>query len=289
MRLLFLFVYIANYLIRRATASFRTLPNVYVLGAPKCGTSSLFDCFLQHPNFVGPVLNFKEMDFLHEIPMQSPKFSRLGKLVRGTYDGPLSYRKFFPLRIRLRLIKKITGHEAFTADCTPVYLYCPVAARRIKEITPNAKLIIMLRDPVSRAFSEFTMVSKYGNLTFEEAINDNLNGVLHNHHIADNFIKHGIYGNYVNDYFEKFPRENIMVIKSEDFFADMNGVFNDVLKFLGYPADGFALKIENINKNENAYEKVINEETRKRLADYYSPHNSELYKLLNTDFHWGAV
>jgi hypothetical protein len=184
-------------------------------------------------------------------------------------------------------IKSMTGFDAVTGDFSPIYLYCKTAANRIAEINPNAKLIIMLRNPIHRAYSEYSMFHDRTLLeprTFEQAIEDELKGVSLGHYVRETYLKRGIYEPYIRTYFDLFDRNQIMIIKAESFFSNTQAVVNNVLKFLGL-YDGL-FTISNYYKNETIYTSSMNHETFKFLQNYYKTFNQSLYDYLNIDMGW---
>ena len=173
----------------------------------------------------------------------------------------------------------------------------PLAAKRAHDIIPNAKIIVMLRNPVDRAYSHYQMEKANNNegLSFEEAIeneperirgefeemlrNENNSGRNYPHRA---YIKSGEYLDQIKLWTELFPKENFMFIKSEEFNKNPSMVYNEVLKFLGlHPFE--LKKYEKIRKRE--YEKM-NPKTRKKLIEYFKPHNQILSKFLEMEFDW---
>jgi hypothetical protein len=190
----------------------------------------------------------------------------------------------------MRSIRKKTGSNAIASDFTPIYLYCPIAAKRIKQLTPNARLIIMLRNPVDRAYSEYRMF-KSANVdprSFEQAIEDGFNNVSLSNYVLDTYVSRGIYEPYVKMYYDLFNKEQIMIIKSEDFFSKPEKVLKDILAFLDLPQDSFNINDDLVDKNQGDYDATIKEETRRLLQNYYQPHNHSLYNLLGVDMEWDA-
>jgi len=130
------------------TGTLHPFPNYLIIGAAKCGTGSLYRYLIQHPE-IKPALT-KEVRFFDKY-----------------YDkGTNWYRVSFPFKNFLR-------RNYVTGEATPRYLDHPHAPKRVKEVIPNAKFIILLRNPIDRAYSMYNMRvgRKRENLSFEEAIN----------------------------------------------------------------------------------------------------------------------
>jgi hypothetical protein len=281
-------------LFRKVTAGYRTLPQLYVLGAPKCGTTALYEIMRLHPNFAPPFFDIKELNFLQDIPDFNPYDYKGGVKMLfdfffGAWKGPRSYRKFFPLVSEMKAIEKKTGHHAITGDFSPITLYCPKAAERIQQMSPDAKLIIMLRNPVDRVYSEYNMFAERTRMeprTFEKAIEDELNHFSIRHFVIDTYLRRGIYEPYIQTYFKHFDRSQIHFVRSEDFFSNTPAAFADILEFLGLPREGCGVAKKDVYKNGTDYKIPMQEGTKKFLYDYYQPHNQRLYELIGMDMGW---
>ncbi len=135
------------------TAKLYVLPDMIIIGAMKCGTTSLFRYLAEHPDFFPPMT--KEIHFFD-----------------SKYDQGLDwYRRRFPTKIK-RLTCRLRGRRIITGEASPYYMFHPHAMRRIASILPTVKLIVLLRNPVDRAYSHYHYEVKHGReqLTFEEAI-----------------------------------------------------------------------------------------------------------------------
>lgn len=273
--------------VRAATARWRTLPRVFLLGATKCGTTSLAEHLALHPAYVPAVT--KELMFLQELPHFRSNYQgnrAIERIWGGWSDNLLPYRKFFPLERAMRAASRRTGVRSVTGDHTPFYLYCPVAAERIRRIAPDARLIVMLRDPVARAWSDYNM-HRVGNpeekRSFEQAIDDELSGACID--FRRTYLHQGIYEPHLCRWQELFPSEQLLILRSEDFFRDSRRVLSQVYSFVGLPpfepGDLTAL-------NKGFYQAPMLPETRSRLRELFRPHNRRLYDLLSIDFGWEA-
>jgi hypothetical protein len=285
----------ASLAFRNVSRAARTMPQVYLPGAMRCGTTLMYELLKLHPNFVPPFYDTRQLFYLQDLPnLKAYNFTGVAKtlysLLFGGYTGPDSYRKFFPLKRKMDLIRKRTGYPAVTGDFTSVYLHCRVAAQRIKAITPDAKLIIMLRDPVQRAYSEYSLMTLLSNekRRFETAIEDELNNKGQGNYFIDNYIRKGLYESWIRPYFELFDKEQMLIVRSEDFFSDPLAVAANVIAFIGLPplkteAD---FNILDLPRNAIFYVKRMKDETRTFLKEYYRPYNQRLFEFLNVDMQW---
>jgi len=266
------------------TARFRDVPDFLVVGAKKGGTTSVANWLVQHPQ-VMPM-------FPRTQRHKSPHFFDIN------YDrGPQWYLSHFPTRMA-RAARTRTAGRAVVGETSPYYLFHPAAPGRIRETAPEARLIAILREPVSRAYSNYwdRVVAGTEDLpTFEEAIDaeeQRTAGLTaewlavpgnysfdHDHHT---YLARGRYAEQLRNYFEHFPREQLLVLPLETLKADPAAAFRRIEDHLGL--DHRKVDLETRNAREG--NPPIRPETRERLADYYAPYNEELTELLGEDFGW---
>jgi hypothetical protein len=256
------------------------LPDFIIIGGKKCGTSSLYNYLLEHPSVAGALR--KEIHFFDNSP--------------GRY-GALRYRAYFPTSAYKRRLKRDRGLDLLTGEATPYYLFYPLAPARVRKVVPNVKLVALLRDPVDRAYSHYHHELRNGTevLSFEEAIGreaERLSGewekIGHGaydslSHRRYSYLSRGVYVDQLRNWRALFPEEQLLILRSEDLFADASGVVEQTLDFLGLAA------IEGGDRgrvNKGVYTEAINEETRGYLIDYFRPHNERLYDYLGRDFGW---
>jgi len=259
---------------------FHTLPNFLIIGYPKSGTTSLFEYLLKHPNVLPP--KGKEIDYFDRL------YSR----------GQNWYKTAFPLQSTMKINSQLNKTKMLTGEATPRYIYNPNALHRIKKALPKCKFIILLRNPIDRAFSHYTMNIKneYEYLSFEDALKKeneriknrvkkmkkDLNYFSWNYDLYA-YLEHGIYVNQLKRWMEVFPREQFLIIQSEEFLKNKSQTYQNVLKYLDLPKwepDEFTLF-----KKRN-YKEKMNVETRKKLSEFFRPHNEKLYEFLGQRFDW---
>jgi hypothetical protein len=254
----------------------RELPRIFIAGAQKSGTTSLYFHLLQHPNIAPPLL--KEPFF----------FGNDDRYCRGLSF----YRPNFPPAVKLKSIQKKTGSAAFSIDATTNYLDHPEAAERIRQHVPDAKAIILLREPVSRTYSQYKMARNRGfeNLSFEEALGKEEERIAAGSNEAHNYCyqrlayrKRSEYARMLPPWLKTFGQKQLLVLCAEEYYANTAGIFQQVLEFLELPA--FTppdLKPE----NTSAGSKLPEEKTQLELQSYFRPWNEKLATLLNREFPW---
>jgi hypothetical protein len=266
--------------VARGTARFRLLPDYLIIGTQRGGTTSLYKYLKQHPG-IGRAIFGKEVHF----------FDR-------DYSRDLdTYRSHFPTRAYKRYIRMRHGLELVTGEASPYYLAHPHAPHRIAEALPHAKLIVLLRDPVERAYSQYNHEVALGfeDLSFEEAIErepERIAGELEKMHADPSYdsfsyrhhtyLARGHYAEQLELWYALFPKPQFLVLRSEDFFADPDRAYRTVLEFLGLPPASLG-KYETFNVRQRG---DVKPETRRRLTEYFTEPNERLYELLGVDFGW---
>lgn len=247
-----------KYFYRRLTSSFRRLPDFIIIGAQKSGTSSLFYYLSQHPS-----LNLSVTKEIHYYNY----YTRQGKNIGW-------YKSFFPLKVRS--INKKTG------EASPYYLFEESAAKQLKRDIPTIKLIVILRNPIDRAYSAYNMNVSQGTnqapQTFEQAIANTDLSV----EASQVYLIRGQYAAHIKKWLKYFERDQFLFIKSEVFFENPRSTLEKVYKFLGidehYP--------DNLRAQEVGSYSKITTQTRTQLEDYFKRSNQELVELLGKEFQW---
>ena len=184
---------------------------LFIVGAPKSGTTSLYHYLKEHPEIY--MSKEKELDFFsHE---------ELGELITYYKSNPITSHKDYLLQFEGVTNEKILGEGSVS------YLFYPETPCKISKYNPNAKIIIMLRNPIYRAFSHYLMDYKLGlvNIPFEQVLNQK-------HKIYyQQFIEIGFYYQQVKRYLDVFGQENVHIIKYGDF---KNHTFNEVRKVFDF-------------------------------------------------------
>ena len=265
---------------RALTCLIRVMPNFIIIGGQKCGTTSLYRYLEQHPNIVSAL--HKEPNFF------SMNFGQ----------GLSWYKAHFPLSVYMYYSKKIRGQSLITGEASPYYIYYPHTPRRISQILPQAKLILLLRNPVDRAYSHYNHKVRRGIEplpSFEDAIvseAERLAGegqkVVENqihfsfNHLHYSYLARGIYIEQLEAWMRYFPREQMLIIKSEDFRRNEKATLRKVFEFLNLSYWEFR---EYKMHNSFRYPEM-NPVTRKKLTDYFEPYNKRLYEYLGINFDW---
>ena len=258
----------------------RMLPGFLIVGAERCGTSSMFEVLRQHPAVFSAILPRKEVHYFDD-----------------KYDRGLAwYRCHFPLRARASLAARGAGVAPVAFEATPYYMFHPLAPERIHRDLPGVKLLVMLRNPVERAYSAHGLRIGRGYETepFERALEleeSRLAGeaerlaadpsyVSFNHrHYA--YRTRGQYAEQLERLEQIFGRDRIHVIDSGDFFAGPGPVYNQVLDFLGLPHHRPAFE-----RPATRSRPPMPDTVRAALEDHFRPHDERLAAWLGHQPSW---
>lgn len=265
-----------NKLYYNTLTPFRLEPSFLIIGAARSGTTSLYEYLIQHP-LILPAAG-KEVYFFDK------KFN----------NGINWYKSFFPFRWNKIGLK---NRIIVTGEATPRYLHYPHSPKRVHAFFPQMKLIVLLRNPVDRAYSHYQMELEHGHetLSFEKSIQEEdvrIEKELQkmneneNYYSVDFYRKsyrtRGIYVTQLQNWFKYFPKEQFLILKSEDFYSNPQKIYDQVLTFLNLPS--FQLK----NYKQYKIRKYSNmkPETRKKLETFFRSYNEQLYTLTRKNFKW---
>lgn len=250
----------------RLTSRARMLPSFLVCGGQRCGTTSLYRALAAHPLVLKAVLH-KGVHFFDT----------------NYHRGLDWYRAHFPIR-----------RDAFqTFESSPYYLYHPHAAARIARDLPGVKLIVLVRDPVERAYSQHAHELARGFETerdfaraleleparlagqHERLVQDPFAySFSHQHH---GYRARGEYASYLDSLAEHFDRSHIFVLESERFFTDPLPAYDSVLEFLGLPRLGYPTFERHNARPRSA---PIDSAVRAELTAHFAAHDAALTRWL---------
>jgi len=264
-----------------ATAPLRLEPAFIMIGAQRCGTTSLFRALAAHPQVARPPfrkgINYFDLNY---------------------YRTAGWYRGHFPIAaLASRAAARYGGPVAFEAS--GYYMYHPFALERLAHDLPDVKLVAMLRDPVERAFSAYKHESArgYEPESFERALEledrrlageiDRMRddpayeSVSHRHH---SYLHRGHYAEQLERAFAHFPCSQVHVIDSEAYFSQATQEYQRLLAFLGL----CPFEPSSFGRYNSRPGQAMAPATRDMLSEYYAPHDERLASLLGRPLHWTA-
>ena len=225
--------------------SFEKRPDFFIVGAPKCGTTALWHYLQQHPDIF---MARKETHFFGS----DLDFGR--QFFRRDAD---SYQAEF----------KNWNNQTRIGESSVWYLFSHKAADEIKSFSPDARIIIMVREPVSMLYSLFYQFRNDKNehlATFEEALaaeNDRREGrrITRLSYFPQGLVYRSTarFTEQIRRYFNAFGRERVHVVIYDDFAADTLASYRDTLKFLEVASNSINISFEPVNTNMSVKSSVL--------------------------------
>lgn len=245
-------------------------PDFIIIGAEKGGTSSLYVYLMQHPQVVPPI--DKEIHFF------SHRFNN-GK------DWYLAH--FAPIPPSRKLV---------TGEASTSYLHtCHLNThQRLFKLLPHIKLIVILRNPVDRAISQYHQRVRLGQerRSLDEAISaelEILDGIEDPITVGEAYWKTqsgylwvSLYVHFLKRWMSLFAKNQCLVLKSEDFNQCPERTMKQVYKFLDLPEH----QLSQYEKYNAGSYPSIEDEIRRSLSDFFAPHNKSLEEYLGMKFNW---
>ena len=239
-------------------------PDFIIVGAQRCGTTSLYDALCQHSRIISAAR--KEVHYFDVHYHKGPEWY-LSMLPGLQYPGYL------------------------TGEASPYYLFHPVAMERLAAFAPNTKIIILLRDPTKRAISHYRHVRRLQreHLDFEDALQiedlrlsgeeDKLkkdSRYYSLHHSDFSYTARGDYASQIKRVLEHFPANQVLLLQSELLFQKSPTILPEIQAFLGARNERLTLE----KKNQTGNRQDLDEETDNFLRDRFKASNRELLDLI---------
>jgi hypothetical protein len=264
------------------SAGLRTLPDFIIVGAQRCGTTSLYRMLAQHAAVVPPAFH-KGIHY----------FDTASHFVRG-FDW---YRGHFPLRVTMARRTARCGGQAITGEASPYYIFHPLAASRIAAALPRVKVVVLLRDPVERAYSAHKQETARGFETelFERALalektrlageaerivaDATYQSFSHQHHA---YVARGEYADQLERLFGAIDRDRVFVLDVDDLMSEERRHWHALLEFLDVAAWEPA-RVTHANARPGV---PMPASLRRRLGEHFLPHDERLEALLGHVPRW---
>lgn len=236
--------------------------NFLICGTQKAGTSALDLYLREHPDVC--MANKKEVHF---------------------FDNQDYFRKRKPDYSYYHSFFEPTDETSLIGEVTPIYMYWNNSIKRIYEYNPDMLIIVILRNPIDRAYSHWNMERTKGNekRNFAEVVENLIQKGSDCSQLQDrifSYIDRGIYTKQMAKIFSFFPKQNVHVMKYEEFKKQPHIILNEMTKFLG---------IRNVNTNIKkqvntiSYENMMSNYDRDVLREFYKLEIKELEKMFNWD------
>jgi len=259
------------------------LPGFVIIGAAKSGTTTLYDTLSRHPQVIPALL--KETNYFSKAKSRGEDWYR-------TYFYHSGYD---------------CKGQRIAGEASPKYLLDPQVPERVARLLPDVRLIAILRDPADRAISHYhhTAWLGYDVMPIDEAVDSAIDSIdpfkncpwpeTYAHltenravqangkaHLIGNLTAFGLYANQLAHWFQYFDQERLLLIKSEDFFADPGRTFANICRYL----DIDEMPVDIVKKRNVGSYPTPDEEVRFKLRAFYEEPNRRLDSLTGTRFGW---
>ena len=264
---------------RRDSEDRVALPDFMIIGAHRAGTTSLYDYLSQHPDVVGAAR--KEVHYF------DVNYDR----GRSWYEAQFFTAAQPDQHVRQR------GQVPVTGEASPYYMMHPLVPARVRETVPGVRLIVVLRDPVARAYSHYRYELAHGfeTLSFAQALSrepERLQGeedrllrdpaYISFAHVHHSYAARGLYLKQLERWLEVFSRSDLFVVEAEDLFCRHGSVCDELLAFIGlrpWRSPRYPWR----NRQEHD---PLHPDIKQELGRFFAKHNESLYDFLGRDLQW---
>jgi len=263
-----------KFAIRRLQAKKRAFPNVFLIGVQKCGTTSLQKYLSEHPSIIAPYR--KEMKYFDLFNFKPMRW----------------YLAHFPME------KQLAGGK-ITLDATPDYIFYANTASQIKSNMPDARFLVILRDPVDRAFSHYLYSKRrgYEDLSFMDALEKEDTRIAQERDIIrkngrgiawryreNSYKGRGLYFKQLNHWFRVFSKDQFLIIDSDKLKNDRQKTFLEIVSFL--KVTPYQLKDSKEYNKAPGVDVHMGKTEEFYLREFYREENKRLFELLGRKFNW---
>jgi len=268
--------------VARPTSSTRPLPNYLIAGTQRGGTTTLHHWLAGHPGV---------------LPARLTKGVHWFDTAFGRSEA--WYRSHFPSRRVHAAAARRLGYEPVVGEGSPYYMFHPFAPARIASVLPDPRLLVVLRDPIERAWSQYHHETARGfeDLPFEAALEAEASRLAgeaerledpratspsHQHH---SYEARGRYAEQIERMWRAVGRDRVLVLFSEDLSGDPVGTMTTVHRFLGLPPVP-----PDTERRWNLRSKpAMPEAARARLVEAFRDPDARLAELLGRPVPWAQT
>lgn len=247
----------------------------FIIGTQKGGTESALFHLNEHPNIYLPK---KEIQFINQPLLYMINPQNLKENVENIIN------KAYFKDITENNVKK--ENNKMIGIKNPDYMFIPKSIELLYNLYPESKLIIFLREPISRAYSEYNMYLSFSGIssifvmpnTFIESITRDDHIQLEDIRTSGYYALHrGYYSSQLKHIYKYFPKNQVKIYISEIVQKDPQKYYNEIFKFLNVSYNDLNI---NTTIHKQIYESQISKEDFLKMYDYYKPYNNELYEML---------
>lgn len=241
-------------------------PNFFIVGVTKAGTTSLYEYLRNIPG-------------IFMSPNKEPNYFNINTRMEGEYYHPIKEKSEY-----LKLFEQVKD-EKIIGEGTSGYFYDHDSPKFLHQISPNARILISLRDPVERAFSHYLMkfYRGYTNRNFNEEITDELAHKVDKNNIIVR-LEAGFYYQHVKRYLDFFDRNQVKIIIFEEWIKNPKFALNEILQFLGinHIINNFEDEVHNAfpikeKPRGNVSQYLLNSKTISKITRKFFPSNGRRF------------
>ncbi|MEU4218609.1 sulfotransferase domain-containing protein [Actinoplanes sp. NPDC026623] len=265
------------------TSDQRPLPDFLVIGTKRGGTTSLWRYLVQHPLVprLFPAWNTKTSHYFEE---NWPR-------------GESWYRSHFPTVRQRAALERKHGGPSKVGEAAPLYMFHPLVAGRVADLMPQARMVVLLRDPVQRAYSHWKERRTEGKepLDFAAALaaedsrteGERAKLIADPEYFSDAFDWYsyrarGRYLEHLEPWLDSFDSSQLLFVASETLYREPARTYRQVLEFVGLPPHD----LPSYDVFNDRPSKGMDEAVRAELETYYRPYNAALAERLGMTFDW---
>ena len=264
-------------LFNETTNSIRTVPNFIVTGTSFCAKTLLYNNLAQH-KFI-----------LNNLREESGYFL-------DTFEKGIEwYKSNFPSKLYQKFFQIYHGAKPLVGETVNLPGY--FVPKRVHDTLQDPKIIVILRNPVDRAYARYLEEIRNGNETksFEDALKIELDSIGNSEEEIINTkspleLRHlflyrleGLYVEYLKQWNKFFPIKDLHIVNADDLFSKSLETINNCYNFLNLDS---VERLQLHGKNYEDKEPVLDDKIRQNLLEYFEPYNQKLYQFLNIDFGW---
>ena len=265
------------------TSNRRPLPDFLIIGTKRGGTTSLWRYLLEHPLVprLFPAWNTKTSHYFEDTHAR----------------GEAWYRSHFPTARSRAALERRHGGPTRVGESAPLYMYHPLAPQRVADLIPDVRLIVLLRDPVERAWSHWKERRTEGvePLDFADALAAEENrtagerdrlirepGYVSNAYDWYSYRARGRYLEHLDGWLDRFDRRQLLILASEQLYRSPAATYGQVLDFLGLPS----FRPSSFEAHNHRRSAPMADGERADLIAHYRPYNAALSHRLGLTFDW---